>query len=140
MSLTVESWIEALESGKYKQARSRLKDIHVEAFCCLGVACDLSGMGRWGDDAAFIANGGYREALCLPISIRDVIGLDSDTGRFEIASLPDDLRTKVIEIYDGDPPKEGELTALNDRGASFHFIAKVIRARPKGLFREDATP
>jgi hypothetical protein len=30
------------------------------------------------------------------------------------------------------------LAELNDHGVPFPLIAKVIRARPKGLFREDA--
>lgn len=37
-------WIEALRSGEYKQARTKLKKIKSggkESFCCLGVLCDL---------------------------------------------------------------------------------------------------
>lgn len=35
-----ELWIEALRSGKYKQARNTIK--RGDSFCCLGVLCDLS--------------------------------------------------------------------------------------------------
>jgi hypothetical protein len=33
-------WLEALRSGKYKQGDSNLRGFD-DAFCCLGVACDL---------------------------------------------------------------------------------------------------
>lgn len=45
-------WIEALRSGKYKQGRCYLripKQDGVDEFCCLGVACDISEVGRWVD-------------------------------------------------------------------------------------------
>jgi type II restriction/modification system DNA methylase subunit YeeA len=35
-----QTWIEALESGKYKQGIKRLQN-RLGQFCCLGVACDL---------------------------------------------------------------------------------------------------
>lgn len=41
-------WIEALKSGKYKQAVGSLKVEHPmtgeKAYCCLGVLCDISGI------------------------------------------------------------------------------------------------
>lgn len=39
-------WLEALRSGKYKQRKGalRCKD---GMYCCLGVLCDISGMGKW---------------------------------------------------------------------------------------------
>lgn len=49
-------WIEALRSGKYKQATGRLSKIDdngVTRMCCLGVLCDLytkhTGKGEWVD-------------------------------------------------------------------------------------------
>lgn len=35
-----ELWVQALESGKYKQCRLNLKNKDGK-FCCLGVLCDL---------------------------------------------------------------------------------------------------
>lgn len=63
----VTKLIAALRSGKYKQARFKLSaSIHKEVnengkeefseeigFCCLGVACDLSGLGTWSPSPAF---------------------------------------------------------------------------------------
>jgi hypothetical protein len=41
-------WVEALRSGRYKQATGALKK--EDGYCCLGVACDLAaqdGVGKW---------------------------------------------------------------------------------------------
>ncbi|WP_159795746.1 hypothetical protein [Puerhibacterium puerhi] len=45
-----EEWLEALRSGKYKQARSALHDTRTDSYCCLGVLCDIAakhGVGGW---------------------------------------------------------------------------------------------
>lgn len=75
MTLTVESWIEALESGK--------------------------------------------------------------EGTFSLGSLPQAIRDQLKRFgYLGDA--FASLVGMNDRGVPFPLIAKVISARPKGLFRTDA--
>jgi hypothetical protein len=38
--------VDALRSGKYQQATGMLKT-QDNRFCCLGVACDISGLGYW---------------------------------------------------------------------------------------------
>jgi hypothetical protein len=40
-----KKWVKALRSGKYKQTSGRL--VRDGKYCCLGVACDVSGLGRW---------------------------------------------------------------------------------------------
>lgn len=61
-------WVEALRSGKYVQAKGRLR--RDDGFCCLGVLCDISGEGHW---AATTETGiqqyehaGYRSVMYLP--------------------------------------------------------------------------
>ena len=44
----IRKWVEALRSGDFPQTTSTLADS--DGYCCLGVACDISGLGRWGDD------------------------------------------------------------------------------------------
>lgn len=39
-------WVKALRSGQYKQGRGYLRSYR-DQYCCLGVACDLSGCGKW---------------------------------------------------------------------------------------------
>lgn len=36
---------DVLESGKYQKGKRQLRD--GDTYCCLGVACDLSGLGEW---------------------------------------------------------------------------------------------
>jgi len=40
----------ALRSGKYKQAKGRLRDTHTNGFCCQGVGCDLVNPNKWTND------------------------------------------------------------------------------------------
>lgn len=136
MTLTVESWCEALESGKYKQAMGQLRDSG--CFCCLGVLCDLSGRGEWLEDDAFYIEH-YEANHTLPLPLKMDIGLCTDIGEFDFKSLPGDLRAAVTEAT-GRAYGPVALTDLNDNGCPFSIIAKVIRARPEGLFREDAQP
>jgi hypothetical protein len=42
----MQQWVDALRSGKYTQGRSALRNRDDE-YCCLGVACDVSGTGKW---------------------------------------------------------------------------------------------
>lgn len=44
----IERLIHHLESGSYTKTTGALKDD--VGFCCLGVACDLSGAGQWRSD------------------------------------------------------------------------------------------
>lgn len=43
--VNMAKWIVALRSGKYRQGLRQLRN--GDAFCCLGVACDISDLGAW---------------------------------------------------------------------------------------------
>lgn len=47
--------VAALESGKYHQGNEKLRPSQ-RKYCCLGVACDISGLGKWDDKGL---EGGY---------------------------------------------------------------------------------
>lgn len=47
MPKLAKDWVRALRSGKYKQTNNRLKRMDPDEYCCLGVACDVSGFGKW---------------------------------------------------------------------------------------------
>lgn len=110
-----QKWVEALESGKYKQGKGRLKSD--DAYCCLGVLCDLyineTGNGEWikeekdlPEDSpkhAFMDNGIVSD-LILPFYVKKWAGLDSSSPCV------------------GDKP----LVDLNDFGSSFKEIAQLI--------------
>lgn len=118
MNENAQKWVEALESGEYKQGRGAL--LKGYEFCCLGVACDVAikngvalkvdRRGRW-----TVFDGCH---LALPPAVQDWLGLRTEDG----------------EAKDGTC-----LTSLNDwEDLSFSEIAAVIRSEPPGLFREDA--
>lgn len=107
-------WVEALRSGKYTQATERLRKDG--GMCCLGVACDISGLGAWDDSGDYhIAN--YAPATTiLPPGVRDWLGLGDSGSRFYTAS-----------------GATRQLSAMNDGGATFEVIADLIEAEPTGL-------
>ena len=112
-----QAWVEALRSGKYKQASGYLRRSE-DSFCCLGVACDLYAQehpeASWseeGDVWNFFGN-----AALLPDEVREWIGLAEEHGRFE-----------ATDYY-------STLTSLNDSGYAFDDIAYVIESEPAGLF------
>lgn len=47
----VRKWVAALRSGEYEQTKGALRrdggDSGRVGYCCLGVACDVSGLGEW---------------------------------------------------------------------------------------------
>lgn len=68
----IELWCEALESGKYQQERQML--CSGDKFCCLGVACDISGVGDWDLGYDYIT-GNHSDGATLPLAVRDWLGL-----------------------------------------------------------------
>ena len=44
----IQKWVDALRSGKYAQTTGRLRE--GDSFCCLGVACEISGLVEWDGD------------------------------------------------------------------------------------------
>lgn len=103
-----KQWIEALRSGKYKQAQGRLRNS--EGMCCLGIACDISGLGEWskgidGDFFTFVdESGSFKSALS--IKVMEWLGLYSYNGKLKGSSAT--------------------LAARNDKGATFKEIADLI--------------
>lgn len=109
MNENAKKWVAALRSGKYKQGKRQLRA--GDAFCCLGVACDLFDPASW--------NGcSYRYLrLALPNEVRDWLGL--------IETDP----------YYG---KTGRLSYDNDEGKTFAEIADIIEAHQYELFVKEA--
>lgn len=110
--------VAALRSGDYKQSKQRLRD--KDGFCCLGVACDISGISTWDEDAYL---GNDRK---LP-----------DAVMFEL-EWADNSALTDIPLFDKDRVRLGaryyyyNLATLNDDGLTFDQIADVIEA---GLVR-----
>jgi hypothetical protein len=103
-------WVEALLSGRYRQARSALieeaYDDQPQRFCCLGVLCDAAG-AIWTD---------------LDIEQGTLAGrkIRSSNGSF--------LSPEVLELVGFDEKTQRKLASKNDNGESFEAIAAYIEA------------
>lgn len=115
-----EKWVAALRSGKYEQGRHSL---HGErnSYCCLGVLCDISGLGKWGE---LVNNRPYmvdndHDSSDLLRAVAEWAGL----GDGPYVSIPD-VKVDVGE-FDG----RVHVAAYNDQGATFGQIADAIEAQ-----------
>lgn len=108
-----------LESGIYMQAQGQLKD--GDKFCCLGVLCDISGLGEWEDEVFNVPSDDpewcNHEESVLPSVVQKAINWFSSDA--------------MLNIRDRDGFWQ-KLTDLNDDGFTFPQIADIIRA---GLVR-----
>jgi hypothetical protein len=106
-----KEWVKALRSGKYEQTKYVLFEADRNAFCCLGVACDISGLPpeEWhGSDYTV-----------LPQEVKEKLNLSSKCGRFV------------------DGANYTSLVMCNDSlGYSFEHIADIIESEPKRLFND----
>ena len=115
-----QAWIEALESGRYKQGEDVLRRVTEEdgeCFCALGVLCDISGRGEWMEPDY---RGESPYAILVGVLVQDATWkyLPGDVARW---AGVDDLLVQV----------RGETVAgRNDGGATFAEIAALLRATP----------
>lgn len=106
-----KKWIAALRSGEYKQATGQLRV--ADAFCCLGVLCNLHAQEHPALAAKQCSREVYFESEGTPPAIvRKWAGLNSPQGFFN---------------------GESSLAERNDQGASFETIAKIIEANVEAL-------
>ena len=127
----IERWCRALESGEYKQGKGYLceeTDVGPE-FCCLGVLCDVMGVPYtvFNDNI----NGGRRVRHYAEEEYSGTTGLPTVVLR--------ELKIRNSEAFyenPNTPYTPTSLALINDRGASFTEIARLIRSRPRGLFVE----
>lgn len=87
MNKNAKRWVAALRSGEYKQTKNKLRS--EDAFCCLGVACDLFVNGNKWETYGYVTakldrevEGGSRPHCTFysmpPASIMEKMGLDID--------------------------------------------------------------
>ena len=104
-----EELVKALRSGEYQQAHKKLRV--ADSFCCLGVACDISGLGKWNSRNLYLET---RDTL--PKRVMDYYGFVDNVGGFT------------------DFTRQTSLMEINDNGISFNRIADVIEFEPLGMF------
>jgi hypothetical protein len=121
-------WLEALRDPDSKQTQGKLND--GRGMCCLGVACDISGIGEWvarayGSTMYEIATGHYREEKGLPDPVAKWLGLSTDPRHHPENPRIPGLVTKDLAAY-SDSVGTITLAQLNDSGFTFAQIADVI--------------
>lgn len=108
-------WVAALRSGEYQQTTGALRrptpEVGQLAFCCLGVLCDISGIGQW-SDAFYAGDGG---TLPDPVSAWAGIGVTDPVVRLDSGRT-----TCLSSLNDG--------TSGNERH-TFEQIADLIEAQ-----------
>jgi hypothetical protein len=109
-------WVDALQSGKYKQSKNHLKTDN--GYCCLGVLCDVYAKNQKKkgfstetnlSNAYAFPDGKNEETKVLPDRVVKWSGMNSTEGH-------------VVDISYG----KTLLSILNDDGQSFDEIVNVI--------------
>mgnify|MGYP001614085498 FL=1 len=89
-----DRWIKALRNGEYTQWRGNLR--YGNSFCCLGVACDISALGRWSGEEFKCADGEFslisvprlvREAINLDMSVNYSLAKKNDSGKWDFKRI-----------------------------------------------------
>lgn len=98
----VRLWVEALRSGKYKQARAMLENVGTGGMCCLGVACRVAmdaglPVERTTDWSGRVRYDGH-DALA-PLSVLEWLGLDHG-GNIAVRAEENGRSYVVTELND----------------------------------------
>jgi hypothetical protein len=117
----IRKWVDALRSGDYQQAQGALRHdgADQDGYCCLGVACDISGLGRWvmvpeddeydfGPSARAYQVGEEYSTGVLPRSVAEWLGVSDGNpdvnydpeGPYTLAGLNDGQRLSFEQIAD----------------------------------------
>ena len=115
-------WLQALRSGLYDQGRYALN--RTNAFCCLGVACEIFDVKKTiSHGTTTVAYGRYLDECGAPIETIDLLQLYGSAGESH------------AYYDDGETDNHRSLANLNDNGRSFLEIADTIEANPASYFR-----
>ena len=115
-----DKWLKALRSGKYNQAKNRLKCN--QGFCCLGVLMNTYDSNGWEQDDGDVYHKsnkyGYHD---------DVVEGDELYGE---ASQDAELTSDTLSIFDISDDEQCHLIKMNDtKGNNFNEIADWIEEK-----------
>jgi len=102
-------WVEALESGKYRQREGMLGRPET-GMCCLGLACHLA----------------------LEHGVIDSPHISTD---IDLSSMPKVTNWLGLATAWAEYEEVHTLANDNDSGKTFKEIAEIIKSEPEGLFR-----
>lgn len=129
--------LDALRSGEYKQGHGFLRQ--GDCYCVLGVLADvalkLGAKGHWesGTDFFTLVSGefGRMNRDFLPLNILEFYGQaerrhDLHIGPARLNRLSDELQQELLDELAVSADADLSLMGLNDSGASFELLARVI--------------
>lgn len=118
-------WLDALESGQFLQTDGELRAEDSDGkmrYCCLGVANEVCQLGEnWNDPV-------------LEDTFSELGLFDSNGSTRKGVDLAGELHYKLT--FSEKNEQKRTLTQLNDNGASFREIARILRAHPEDYFKE----
>ena len=117
-----DKWVAALRSGEYQQAYGRLRDDN--SFCCLGVLCDISGLGKWVNESGswhYSITGCYKYRRALPGFLCKEFEIASSAAKLKEQVVKKESLGKLAHLVVGN-----SLSGLNDAGVPFKEIADII--------------
>lgn len=129
----LRAWVIALESGEYRQARKTLRT--KDGFCCLGVACDVSGLGEWRRMPEVVAaslSDYDTERPYEPECEESTHLYRADQTQGDEIDLPDILLDHIGLTRE----QQNRLQNMNDGGVTFANIAQQIREWFPDVFTE----
>ena len=130
------AWAEALESGEYEQTEGTLRNtilkdgVPTQAFCCLGVLCNLHAIAHPKIAATQDDPMMYLKAdTDLPREVMKWAGIKSKSGEFADPDGYPSKRPRSLQLdKDGDTLHETDLIGLNDNlQYTFKDIASFVR-------------
>jgi len=119
--------VAALRSGEYEQARQVLKSSR--GYCCLGVACEISGLGEWEEEVAEEGTNRYlylNSHSSLPDQVKEHFGFKDNFG----AIYDPTVRIRIPRAYSR---RYAALASANDDGVTFAEIADFIEKNWESL-------
>lgn len=130
----VAKLIAALRSGNYGQTKGKLSNSSGTEYCCLGVACDISGLGRWDNTYSgryYVIEDENGKKIddsdnVLPEPVARWLGMAVDgTVHLPVPDSAFDIRYGTNEEEYMAGPNTA-LTELNDEGMTFNQIADML--------------
>lgn len=113
----LRAWVAALRSGEYQQTNGTLR--RDNAFCCLGVLCDIAPNMEWSEEGARYIGEHVAPDKKVTSPVLLPYGVSYETFGWG-------LRDPVLEIVCQEGQKYCSLAELNDQGFTFEQIADLI--------------
>lgn len=150
MNENAKAWVAALRSGEWHQSRDALRTEGEgrTGFCCLGVACEMSGLGAWIDGAYFQDRDQHAETERRQRNESQCPHCEGYDDECRHKEYSEEFTSPMVQKWLGLSSEDGTFTLdgahtslvrLNDDGKSFAEIADIIEKHQDQLFEGEAS-